>query len=81
MIGNVLPSAVSLMKDVTGMIVVLTIIAGLIGFTFRPTGDSIDQIVDEFLTQQQQAKAAGILFGVPLGHRISQILGLWPQQS
>jgi len=86
MIGNVLPSVVSLMKDVTGMIVLLSILAGLIGFKFRPVGLDVPGVIDEFLTQRQQAIAAGVVIsGGPLGPgiglRLAQLLGLLPEQD
>ena len=88
MVGNVLPSVVSLMKDVTGMIVLLSIIAGLIGFTFRPSGSlDVPGVIDQFLTQRQQYIAAGGiiagtgLFGPGLGLRLAQLLGLLPQKD
>jgi len=86
MIGNVLPSVVSLMKDVTGMIVLLSILAGLIGFKFRPVGLDVPDVIDEFLTQRQQAIAAGVVIsGGPLGPgiglRLAQLLGLLPEQE
>jgi len=86
MIGNVLPSVVSLMKDVTGMIVLLSILAGLIGFKFRPVGLDVPDVIDEFLTQRQQAIAAGVIIsGGPLGPgiglRLAQLLGLLPEQD
>ena len=86
MIGNVLPSVVSLMKDVTGMIVLLSILAGLIGFKFRPGGLDVPDVIDEFLTQRQQAIAAGVIIsGGPLGPgiglRLAQLLGLLPEQD
>jgi len=87
MVGNVLPSVVSLMKDVTGMIVLLSIIAGLIGFKFRPVGTlDVPGVIDEFLTQRQQAIAAGVVIsGGPLGPgiglRLAQLLGLLPEQD
>ena len=86
MIGNVLPSVVSLMKDVTGMIVLLSILAGLIGFKFRPVGLDVPDVIDEFLTQRQQAIAAGVVIsGGPLGPgiglRLAQLLGLLPEQD
>ena len=87
MIGNVLPSVVSLMKDVTGMIVLLSILAGLIGFKFRPVGLDVPSVIDEFLTQRQQAIAAGVIIAGPgplgpgLGLRLAQLLGLLPEQD
>ena len=87
MVGNVLPSVVSLMKDVTGMIVLLSILAGLIGFKFRPVGPlDVPGVIDEFLTQRQQAIAAGVVIaGGPLGPgfglRLAQLLGLLPEQD
>ena len=86
MVGNVLPSVVSLMKDVTGMIVLLSILAGLIGFKFRPVGLDVPDVIDEFLTQRQQAIAAGVIIsGGPLGPgiglRLAQLLGLLPEQD
>ena len=88
MVGNVLPSVVSLMKDVTGMIVLLSILAGLIGFKFRPVGPlDVPGVIDEFLTQRQQAIAAGVIIAGPgplgpgLGLRLAQLLGLLPEQD
>ena len=86
MIGNVLPSVVSLMKDVTGMIVLLSILAGLIGFKFRPVGLDVPDVIDEFLTQRQQAIAAGVIIsagplGPGFGLRLAQLLGLLPEKE
>ena len=88
MVGNVLPSVVSLMKDVTGMIVLLSILAGLIGFKFRPVGPlDVPGVIDEFLTQRQQAIAAGVIIAGPgplgpgWGLRLAQLLGLLPEQD
>ena len=87
MIGNVLPSVGSLMKDVTGMIVLLSILAGLLGFKFRPIGLDVPSVIDEFLTQRQQAIAAGVIISGPgplgpgWGLRLAQLLGLLPEQD
>ena len=87
MIGNVLPSVVSLMKDVTGMIVFLSLAAHVLGFTYKP-GINLDipGVIDDFATQRQQAIAAGVIIsGGPLGPgiglRLAQLLGLLPEQD
>jgi len=87
MIGNVLPSVVSLMKDVTGMIVLLTLLAAIIGFPYRPAALDVPGAIDEFLTQRQQAIAAGVLIAGPgplgpgWGLRLAQLLGLLPEKE
>jgi len=87
MIGNVLPSVVSLMKDVTGMIVFLSLAAYVLGFTYKP-GINLDipGVIDDFATQRQQAIAAGVIIsGGPLGPgiglRLAQLLGLLPEKE
>ena len=85
MIGNILPSVVDLMKDVSAMVLILTAIAGLIGFTFIVSDDlSASQVIDAFLTQRQQAIAAGTLMvSVPsgAGRLLAHLLGLFPEQE
>ena len=88
MIGNVLPSVVRLINDVTGMAVVLSILAGIIGFTFI-AGKDLDApgLIDAFLTQREQAIAAGLIITAPgplgpgLGIRLAELLGLLPEQD
>jgi len=82
---------VSLMNDVTGMIVFLSLVASVLGFTFLTgmlgSDPDMADVIDAFLTQREQAIAAGVvLAGVgPLGPgwglRLVQLLGLLPEQE
>jgi len=91
--NRIMTPIVTLMNDVTGMIVFLTILAavGVTGVTFTfltamLTADSgIEAVVDQFFTQREQAIAAGATVGVfglsnPLTAQILSILGLTPQE-
>ncbi len=87
---NVATPAVDLMNDVTGTITFLSLLAavGLTGvsFTFLVSENlSIEGVIDTFVSQREQALVAAGLSGVPGvgfgGGIVSQILGLWPQES
>ncbi len=91
--NRIMTPIVTLMNDVTGMIVFLTILAavGVTGVTFTfltamLTADSgIEAVVDQFFTQREQAIAAGATVGVfglsnPLTAQILTMLGLTPQE-
>jgi len=84
---------VTLMNDVTGMIVFLSLLASLLGFTFLTgmlgTDPKMSDVIDAFLDQREQAIAAGLLtvglVGTPLGPawglRLARLLGLLPEQE
>ena len=78
---------VNLMNDVTGMTVFLTLVASVLGFTFittNLTAPSSADVIDAFLTQRQQALAAGAIIGgtsFSIGTWISEQLGLFDQES
>jgi len=91
--NRIMTPIVTLMNDVTGMIVFLTILAavGVTGVTFTfltamLTADSgIEAVVDQFFTQREQAIAAGATVGVfglsnPLTAQILSMFGLTPQE-
>jgi len=83
---NVATPAVDLMNDVTGTITFLSLLAAIgitgVTFTFLASDElSVQGVIDQFLTQREQAVAAAGLSTAPGGGIISQILGLWPQES
>jgi len=91
--NRILTPIITLMNDVTGMVVFLTIIAALgvtgVTFTFLTAmlvGDyTISDAVDQFATQRQQAIAAGATVGIfglsnPLTAKIFDIFGLTPEE-
>ena len=91
--NRIMTPIVTLMNDVTGMVVFLTIIAALgitgVSFTFLTAmlvGDfTIADAVDQFTTQRDQAIAAGAtvgIFGVgsPITAQILTMFGLTPQE-
>jgi len=91
--NRILTPIITLMNDVTGMVVFLTIIAALgvtgVTFTFLTAmlvGDfTISDAVDQFTTQRQQAIAAGATVGIfglsnPLTAKIFNIFGLTPEE-
>ena len=77
---------VNLMNDVSGMTVLLVLLASILGFTFSTamlaSNASVADVIDAFLTQREQAIASGVIgaAGVygqipgPFGHQISQLL-------
>ena len=82
-INKIAVPMVDLLKDVTGLISVLTIIAALTGFTFIASDDlNSGEVIDLFLTQREQAIIAaggkGALKGGlgPLGWMVEPILDL-----
>jgi len=91
-INQVLTPIVTLMNDVTGMIVFLTLLAALgvtgVTFTFLTamlTADSsVADVIDTFASQREQAIAAGVALGIGgtvpgIGYWIIQALGLTPE--
>ena len=87
-INRIMTPIVSLMNDVTGMIVFLSLVASVLGFTFL-TGmlgadPKMSDVIDAFTTQREQAIAAGIIVASPLGFglgsQISKWLGLFPEK-
>lgn len=85
---------INLMNDVTGMVVLLTVLAavGVTGVTFTfltamlTTDSSMADIIDAFTTQREQAIAAGATVGVfglgsPLTAQILSLLGLMPESE
>ena len=92
-LNRVLTPIVTLMNDVTGMAVFLTLIAALgatgVAFTFVTTMLATDstaaELLDAFTTQRQQAIAAGATvgvfgFGSPITAQILTLFGLTPQE-
>ena len=92
-LNRVLTPIVTLMNDVTGMAVFLTLIAALgatgVAFTFVTTMLATDstaaELLDAFTTQRQQAIAAGATvgvfgFGSPITAQILTMFGLMPQE-
>ena len=84
-INRIMTPIVTLMNDVTGMAVLLSLLASVIGFTFI-VGEDLDAagLIDAFTTQREQAIAAGIIVTSPLGFglggQISKWLGLFPEK-
>ena len=91
--NRIMTPIVTLMNDVTGMIVFLTILAavGVTGVTFTfltamLTSDaSVADAIDAFTTQREQAIAAGATVGVfglssPITAQILSMFGLTPQE-
>ncbi len=84
---------VNLMNDVSGMTVLLILLASILGFTFSTamlaSNASVADVIDAFLTQKAQAEAAGVIgaagvYGpipAPISHLLIQFLGLTPQES
>ena len=91
--NRIMTPIVTLMNDVTGMIVFLTILAavGVTGVTFTfltamlTSDSSVADAIDAFTTQRQQAIAAGATVGVfglssPITAQILSMFGLTPQE-
>ena len=91
--NRIMTPIVTLMNDVTGMIVFLTILAavGVTGVTFTfltamlTSDSSVADAIDQFFTQRDQAIAAGATVGVfglsnPLTPQILSMFGLTPQE-
>ena len=91
--NRIMTPIVTLMNDVTGMVVFLTIIAALgvtgVSFTFLTAmlvGDfSMADAIDQFTTQREQAIAAGATVGIfgassPITAQILSMFGLFPQE-
>jgi len=92
--NRIMTPIVTLMNDVTGMIVFLTILAAVgvtgVAFTFLTamlTSDSsMADVIDAFTTQREQAIIAAGITGVTLGQGwigrwINQTLGLYPESE
>ena len=92
--NRIMTPIVTLMNDVTGMIVFLTILAavGVTGVTFTfltamlTSDSSVAEAIDQFTTQRDQAIAAGATVGVfglgsPITAQILNIFGLVPEES
>ena len=92
-LNRVLTPIVTLMNDVTGMVVFLTLIAALgvtgVAFTFvtamLATDSTAAELLDAFTTQREQAIAAGATVGVfglgsPITAQILNLFGLTPQE-
>jgi len=64
-INRIITPIITLMNDVTGMIVLLSLVAGVLGFTFLTnllgTDPTMADVVEAFTTQRQQAIATGII--------------------
>ena len=84
-INRIMTPIVSLMSDVSGMAVLLSLLASIIGFTFivREELDAAG-LIDAFTSQREQAIAAGVIAASPLGFglggQISKWLGLFPEK-
>ena len=91
--NRIMTPIVTLMNDVTGMVVFLTILAavGVTGVTFTfltamlTSDSSVADAIDAFTTQRQQAIAAGATVGVfglssPITAQILSMFGLTPQE-
>ena len=85
---------INLMNDVTGMVVFLTILAavGVTGVTFTfltamlTSDSSVADAIDQFVTQRDQAIAAGATVGIfglgsPITAQILSMLGLMPESE
>jgi len=78
---------VEVLKDVTAIAALLTLLAALIGFVFVADEDlSVANLIDLFFSQRDQAIAAGIISvsapgGIGIGMLISQFLGLFGEES
>ena len=84
-INRIMTPIVTLMNDVTGMAVLLSLLASVLGFTFIVSEDlDAAGLIDTFTTQREQAIAAGIIVASPLGFglggQISKWLGLFPEK-
>ena len=92
-LNRVLTPIVTLMNDVTGMAVFLTLIAALgvtgVAFTFvtamLATDSTAAELLDAFTTQREQAIAAGATVGIfglgsPNTAQILTMFGLTPQE-
>jgi len=90
-INRIMTPIVTLMNDVTGMMVLLSLVAGVLGFTFITNllgpDPSAGDVIDAFLTQREQAVAAGVIIagvgplGPSFGWRLAQMLGLIPEKE
>ena len=91
--NRIMTPIVTLMNDVTGMIVFLTILAavGVTGVTFTfltamlTSDSSVADAIDQFVTQRDQAIAAGATVGIfglssPITAQILTMFGLTPQE-
>ncbi len=92
--NRIVTPIITLMNDVTGMVVFLTILAavGVTGVTFTfltamlTTDSSMADVIDAFTTQRQQAIAAGATVGVfglgsPITAQILSMFGLMPESE
>ena len=92
--NRIMTPIVTLMNDVTGMIVFLTILAavGVTGVTFTfltamlTSDSSVAEVIDAFFTQREQAIAAGATVGVfglgsPITAQILSMFGLMPESE
>jgi len=93
-VNRIMTPIVTLMNDVTGMAVFLTLVAALgftgVAFTFvtamLSTDSTAADLIDAFTTQRQQAIAAGAAVGIgglsnPLTAWIITTFGLVPEES
>lgn len=84
-LNRIMTPIVTLMNDVSGMALLLTLLASIIGFTFIVSEDiqSPAGLIDAFTTQREQAIAAGVISTVTsptIGVLISKLLGLVPEK-
>jgi hypothetical protein len=77
-VNRIATPLVSLMSDVSGMAVLLSLLASVIGFTFI-VSDDLDTagLIDAFTTQRDQAIAAGVIISSPLGPGLGGLLSKW----
>jgi len=79
-INRIMTPLVTLVNDVSGMALILTLLASIIGFVFIANEDlSPAGLIDSFTTQREQAIAAGIIGATTpaFGGLISRWLGLF----
>ena len=84
-LNRIMTPIVTLMNDVSGMALLLTLLASIIGFTFIVSEDiqSPAGLIDAFTTQREQAIAAGVIGTVTspsIGALLSKLLGLFPEK-
>ena len=79
--NKVAEPVVNLMNDVTGLAAFLSLLALITGFTFLASEDlSVSGLIDAYISQRDQAIAAGLIGvaapGIGIGGLIAQWLGL-----
>ena len=84
-INRIVTPIITLVNDDTSLLLILTLMASIIGFTFVASDDlSAAGLIDAFTSQREQAIAAGVIVASPLGFglggQISKWLGLFPEK-